>query len=116
MSRHVRVCCTRIERRPTVIIMSCVFSDVVDVFSTLPKSDIGGSSGSGKGHDQRLENSDTSTKGHKHPVSLKVHKREDNRLLPEEMAYRTVRRAPAKSDSPSPNGQENWEAAKAVMG
>lgn len=93
----------------------CDSSEVVDVFSILPTPGNGGVGGAvrGNGGDKRPETPDTSTHGYK---PLKQYKLGDEEPSPQEMAYRSVRRAPIRAASASPKDEGNWEAAKAVMG
>ena len=102
-----------------MLILSCNSSDVVDVFAVLPVSDNGGTPGAGRGHggDWRPETPATSTDGYRpSPVSLKQYKMADADPSPQELAYRSVRRAPTRAQSAGPKDEERWEAAKAVMG
>ena len=91
----------------------------MDVFAVLPVSDNGGTTGAGRGHggDWRPETRATSTEGYRpSPVSLKQYTMADADPSPQELAYRSVRRAPIRAKSASPKDGEHWEAAKAVMG
>lgn len=103
----------------TKLIVLGSLSEVVDVFSILPVSESGGPNGAGKGQggDGRLGTPDTSTEGRKRsPISVKQYKSQDEEPSPQEMAYRSVRKAPVKGRSASPKDAGDWEAAKAVMG
>lgn len=95
---------------------------MVDVFTILPRAENGATNESRRGRrdEHRPETPDNSKDGYKpSPVSLKQYKIDDGEeaRIPQEMAYRSVKKVPqgqgAKSVS---NAENNWEAAKAVMG
>jgi hypothetical protein len=93
---------------------------VVDVFTILPRADGGPASEaetSGR-DDPRPETPNTSDEGCKpSPVSLKQYKIEDEESVYQEMAYRSVRKIPQGHGTDyAASGEDNWEAAKAIMG
>lgn len=94
-------------------------SEVVDVFTILPPEN-GAASEVGKGRrdDHRPETPDNSNDGYKpSPVSLKQYKIELEEPVPQEVAYRSIRKLPqGHSTNDGMNREDNWEAAKAVMG
>lgn len=89
----------------------------MDVFSVLPMPEEGASGpGRVQGGDWRPETPATSADGYKpSPVSLKQYKAEDREPSPQEMAYRSVRKARIPARSTSPKDEQQWKAAKAVM-
>ncbi len=95
-------------------------SELVDVFTILPRTDGGPANEVEKSRrdDSRPETPDTATGGSKpSPVSLKQYKIAEEETVPREVAYRSVRKLPQghRTDALA-SGEENWEAAKAVMG
>ena len=97
-----------------MLMLCCGLSEIVDVFSILPAADQGTANGSGKG---RPRTPDTSTEGYKpSPISLKQYRVDDEEPLPQERAYRSVRKAPIRTKSAGSQNEDNLEAAKAIMG
>lgn len=89
---------------------------MVDVFTILPRVESGAKGGRGDGY--RPETPDNSNDGYKpSPISLKQYKIEEEEILPQEVAYKSVRKLPKDHGSDNTTDEEmNWAAAKAVMG
>ncbi|KAL6714416.1 hypothetical protein ACLMJK_007839 [Lecanora helva] len=108
----------RREREALESICHSMSDEVVDVFSVLPTPGNGGTNGASKGRsgDRRPETPESSQKYKPSPVSLKQYKIVDEEPSPQEMAYRSVKRAHVRAESGSPKNEGNWEAVKAIMG
>lgn len=95
-------------------------SEVVDVFTILPRADGGPATGKERKlrDDPRPETLDTLNEGCKpSPVSLKQYNLEDEETAFQEVAYRSVRKLPQGHGTVDvARGKDNWEAAKAFMG
>jgi len=95
------------------------FSEVVDVFTILRRADNGPANEMERSRrdDPRPETPENSNNGSKpSPVSLKQYRIEEEEIEPQEVAYRSVRKPPqGHGTNDTMNGEDNWEAAKAVM-
>ena len=98
---------------------SCTCREVVDVFSVLPLAESSGNGAPDRGSmdDSRLAipSASNDAKKRNYPLVVK-YKAQDKEPSPQEMIYRSVRRAPIRSMSAGPEDKENREAVRAVMG